>query len=701
MSLSAVPAFDDARLEIAVDTLKTLAMDAVQRANSGHPGMPMGAADCAAVLWTQFLTTDPAAPRFPDRDRFVLSAGHGSMLLYGLLHLAGFDLPLEEILRFRQLHSKTPGHPEHGLTEGVETTTGPLGQGFANGVGMAMAADYLAAYFDRPGFSLLGHRIFAICSDGDLMEGISHEAASLAGHLGLGRLVYLYDDNRISIDGSTDLTYTTDVTARFEAYGWHVLDVDGHDRPAVAAALAAGIAQEERPTLIRCRTHIGHGSPHKQDSAASHGSPLGVEEIRLTKEGMGWDPDAHFLVPEEARAAFEGLQKRGRVRRATWETTMGRYRAEHPELAALWDRVHTGDGLPEDLEARVPTFTGDKAQATRAASGKVIAALAEALPQLWGGSADLAGSNKTLVAGEPPFSRADKGGRNLHYGVREHAMGAIMNGMALSTPIIPYGGTFLTFSDYFRPSIRLAALMEQRAIYVLSHDSIFLGEDGPTHQSVEHAMALRQIPGLHVLRPADARETAASWLAALRRTSGPTALLLTRQGVPALDGTRGGRAIEGVERGAYVVHETAGEGLPDLILLGTGSELHLCTHAAPILEADGHRVRVVSVPSLERFRSQEQAYRETILPAACPLRVSVEAGRTSGWEPLVGPLGASIGIDRFGLSAPAEELAVFFGLTVDNVVGTARDLFDGFAAASEAAIAALEEARARLDEAGS
>ena len=660
----------EAHDQVVVDTLKTLAMDAVQRANSGHPGMPMGAADMTAELWLNHLVVDPTTPDFPDRDRFILSAGHGSMLLYGLLHLSGFDLSLGDLKKFRQLHSKTPGHPEHGLTAGVETTTGPLGQGFANATGMAMAEAFLAARFNRPGFPVVDHSIFGVCSDGDLQEGISHEAASLAGHLGLGKIVFLYDDNHISIDGDTSLSFSEDIPKRFEAYGWHVQSVDGHDRAAVGAALAAGRAETGRPSLICCRTHIGHGSPNTQDTAASHGSPLGPDEIALTKQGMGWPTDEPFRVPDEARSGFDAMRRRGADKRAEWEAMFARYAEAHPELAASWRTLHTGDGLPADIEDHLPTWeAGGKSEATRASSGKVLNALADAVPTLWGGSADLAGSNKTMISGQPPFSREVRGGRNLHFGVREHGMAAAMNGMALHGGVIPYGGTFLTFTDYMRGSMRLSALMHQRAVFVLSHDSVFLGEDGPTHQSVEHAMALRQIPGMDVWRPADGTETAGAWLAALRRSDGPASMLLTRQGLPQLPGT----SWEGVARGGYIVEGDA-DTIPQIILMGTGSELHLCTEAAAELTGQGVNVRVVSMPSMERFAAQPEVYRQAVLPDRCPLRLSVEAGRTAGWERWVGPFGASIGIDRFGESAPAGDLAEFFGITTANVANVARGL---------------------------
>jgi transketolase len=651
-----------ASTDLLVNTLKTLAMDAVQKADSGHPGMPMGMADASSVLWADFLTVDPTTPEWFDRDRFVLSAGHGSMLLYGLLHLAGFPLPMDEIKRFRQLHSKTPGHPEFGITPGVETTTGPLGQGIANAVGMAMTERWLAARFNRDGHTVVDHHTFVICGDGDLHEGVASEACSLAGHLGLGKLVVLYDDNGITIEGKTDLAWSEDVPKRFEAYGWHTLTVNGHDRLAVHAAIAAGLAETARPTLISCKTHIGHGSPNKQDKSSSHGSPLGASEIALTKAQLGWPVDAQFLVPDEAVAAFDTLRVRGKARHAAWNAALEAYAAAHPDLHRELTRTLSGQ-LPADLAAHLPAFD-DKPMATRVSSGKVINALAPHLPELWGGSADLAGSTKTLVDKAASFSRETPSGRNLHFGIREHAMGAIMNGMALHGGVIPYGATFLTFSDYMRGAMRLSALMKQRVIYVMTHDSIFLGEDGPTHQSVEHAMALRLIPGLTVMRPADARETAHAWHFAVTH-QGPTALCLTRQDLPGIPGTGAG-----VHRGGYVVRDTAN---PEVILIGTGSELSLCIGAADCLEADGVRVRVVSMPSIERFLAEPRDYQREVLPPSIAARVSVEAGRTFGWERIVGPFGVSVGIDSFGESAPAEVLAELFGFTVDNVVRAARD----------------------------
>jgi transketolase len=658
---------------LVVNTIKTLAIDAVQAANSGHPGMPMGMADTASVLWREFLVTDPRNPSFCDRDRFILSAGHGSMLLYGLLHLSGHDLSLEQLKNFRQMGSLTPGHPEFGLTAGVETTTGPLGQGFANGVGMAMAEAHLASVYNRPGHTLVDHYVYGICSDGDLQEGLSHEAAAIAGHLKLGKLIFLYDDNEITIDGCTANSSSTDETVRFESHGWQVLSVDGHDRAAVREALVSAKGDTSRPTLIRCRTYIGHGSPNKEGSEKSHGSPLGAEEVRLTKEKMGWPVDAQFLVPPEVPEAFSEMRMRGASKRDQWLTAFDAYKAAYPSEATEFLAMQSGDVDVASLKDVLAGIVSDAPQATRASSGKVINALASLLPSLIGGSADLAGSNKTTIEGAAFYSPATPSGRNIHFGIREHGMAAAMNGMALHGGLIPYGGTFLTFSDYMRPSMRLAALMKQRVVYVLTHDSIFLGEDGPTHQSVEHAMALRLIPGLDVMRPADMAETAAAWLATLGRNDGPTALLLTRQNLPQL--VDFDVATTGIEKGGYVIAEQGLQGEP-VILIGTGSELHLCVEAKAILESKGVPVRVVSMPCLDRFLRADRAYRDSVLPPSFARRVSVEAGRTFGWESVVGLDGASVGIDSFGESAPAEELAKHFGFTVENVVKTAMSLTD-------------------------
>ncbi len=657
---------------LCINTIRTLAMDAVQKANSGHPGMPMGMADVAYVLWTRFLKHNPADPKWPDRDRFVLSAGHGSMLLYALLHLTGYDLPLEELKDFRQWGSRTPGHPEYGHTPGVETTTGPLGQGFANGVGMAIAERFLAATFNRPGFPIFDHYTYAIVSDGDLMEGISHEAASLAGHLRLGKLIYLYDDNDISIEGSTDITFTEDVAARFRAYGWHVQTVDGYDLAAIEAAIRAARAETDRPSLIICRTHIGYGSPNKQDTASVHGAPLGEEEVRLTKEALGWPPDARFLVPPEALAVFRRALDEGREAQARWEAMFERYAREYPKEAALLRRLWAGE-LPEGWEEAIPTFSpADGPLATRKASGVVLNALADALPTLIGGSADLAPSNATLLKGYEDFQRETPTGRNLRFGVREHAMGAILNGMALHGGVIPYGGTFLVFSDYMRPAVRLAAMMGVGVVYVWTHDSVWIGEDGPTHQPVEHLAALRAIPNLVLIRPCDANETAVAWKVALKRRDGPTALILTRQSLPILD--RSGMAgPENLERGAYVLRD-APEGRPDIILIGTGSEVHLALAAQEGLAERGIRARVVSMPSWELFDAQPPEYRARVLPPDVPARLAIEAAVPMGWERYVGPQGAVMGLDRFGASAPYKVLMEKFGFTPEAVVERALRL---------------------------
>ncbi len=660
--------------QLCINTIRTLAMDGVQKARSGHPGMPMGAADMAYVLWTRFLKHNPADPGWPDRDRFVLSAGHGSMLLYSLLHLTGYDLPLEELMNFRQWGSRTPGHPEHGLTPGVEMTTGPLGQGFATGVGMAIAERFLAATFNRPGYPIFDHYTYAIVSDGDLMEGISHEAASLAGHLGLGKLIYLYDDNDISIEGSTDLTFTEDVAARFRAYGWHVQAVDGYDLQGIEGAIRAAQAEKERPSLIICRTHIAYGSPNKQDDASAHGAPLGEEEVRLTKEALGWPADARFLIPPEALAVFRQALERGKDAQARWQAMFDRYAREYPQEAALLRRLWAGE-LPEGWEKALPTFSpADGSLATRVASGKVLNSIASALPTLIGGSADLAPSNVTLLAGYDDFQRQTPAGRNLRFGVREHGMGAILNGLALHGGIFPYGGTFLVFSDYMRPSVRLAAMMHLPVVYVWSHDSVWIGEDGPTHQPVEHLAALRAIPNLVLIRPCDANETAVAWKVALNRRDGPTGLLLTRQSVPTLDRSDKGSA-ENLARGAYVLREAPG-GSPMVILIASGSEVHLALEAQEALAARGIRARVVSMPSWELFDAQPQAYRDEVLPPSTPARLAIEAGVAQGWERYVGPAGDVMSIERLGASAPTKVLMEKFGFTPQAVVERALRLLE-------------------------
>jgi transketolase len=651
--------------QLCTNTLRTLAMDAVQRANSGHPGMPMGMADAAHVLWTRFLNHDPADPTWPNRDRFILSAGHGSMLLYSLLHLSGYELLLEDLESFRQLDSRTPGHPEHGLTPGVETTTGPLGQGFANGVGMAIAERFLSATFNRPGFPIVDHYTYAIVSDGDLMEGISHEAASLAGHLGLGKLIYLYDDNEISIEGSTDITFTESVPKRFRAYGWHVQEVDGHDPSTVQEAIAAAQAEAERPSLIACQTHIAYGSPNKQDDASAHGAPLGQEEIRKTKERLDWPVDCEFLVPDEVLRAFREAAEDGGRAHSQWRVLFERYAERYADEAALLQRLWSG-GLPDGWQSALPTFEPEKGSlATRKASGVVLNTIADCLPTLIGGSADLAPSNKTFLNGYSPFQRETPTGRNLHFGVREHAMGAILNGMALHGGMIPYGGTFLVFTDYMRPAIRLAALMELPVVYVWTHDSIWIGEDGPTHQPVEHLAALRAIPNLHVIRPADANETAAAWRVALERRDGPTGLVLTRQALPILEGDEAAR-MDDVARGGYVVSE-ASDGPPELILIATGSEVHLAVEAQALLADQGVRTRVVSMPCWKRFDAQPESYQHRVLPPRIAARLALEAALGLGWHRYVGPKGAVMSIERFGASAPYRDLMKRFGFTAEHV----------------------------------
>lgn len=659
----------------AVNTLRFLAVDAVEKAKSGHPGMPMGAAAMAHALWTRFLRFDPGAPTWADRDRFVLSAGHGSMLLYGLLHLAGFPLGLDELRRFRQWDSLTPGHPESFVTPGVETTTGPLGQGVGVAVGMALAERHLAARFNRPGFPVVDHWTYAIASDGDLMEGVASEAASLAGHLGLGKLVILYDDNRITIEGGTALAFSEDVEARFAAYGWQTLSVeDGNDLEAVGAALEAARSDAARPALIRVRTHIGFGSPGRQDTADAHGAPLGPEEARKAKENLGWPLEPTFHVPEEAREPYRRAAAAGRRARESWEALVARYRAAHPELAAEWER-RVADKLPEGWETALPSFPANpKGMATRVSGGKVLNALAKVLPELVGGSADLAPSTKTLLSGEGDFSRENPAGRNLRFGIREHGMAAVMNGMANHGGLRPYGSTFFVFADYLRPSLRLAALSGLPVIHVFTHDSLFVGEDGPTHQPVEHLPSLRAMPGLTVIRPADANEAAEAWRVALENTAGPTALVLTRQDLPTLDRSGLGPA-SGLCRGGYVLKEAeGGAGTVRLVLLASGSEVPLALSAATLLEVRDIPTRVVSLPSWELFEAQPRAYRDEVLLPAVAARVAVEAASPFGWERYVGPRGRVVGMPRFGASAPAEVLGEKFGFTPENVERVALEV---------------------------
>jgi transketolase len=657
--------------DLRVNTIRFLAADAVQKANSGHPGAPMGMAVMAYVLWSRFLRLNPVDPAWPDRDRFVLSAGHASMLLYALLHLTGHDLPLEELKRFRQWGSRTPGHPEAGLTPGVETTTGPLGQGFANAVGMAIAERWLAARFNRPGLAVVDHGTYAICSDGDLQEGISSEAASLAGALGLGRLVCLYDDNGIQIEGRVDRTMREDVRRRFEAYGWHVAGpLDGNDPEAVEAAIRAAREETARPSLVICRTHIAFGAPTKQDTAAAHGEPLGAEELAGARERLGWPYAEPFTVPPEVRRWAAETVRGGAEAQAAWRTTFRDWAAAHPALAEEWRLAQARElpaGWDEGLDALFAA--GGKPLATRTASGKVLNALAAKVANLLGGSADLAPSTKTIIDGGAHFLPGGEVGRNLHFGVREHAMGAIANGMAYHGGLRPYTATFLVFSDYMRPAVRLSALAGLPVVHVFTHDSIGVGEDGPTHQPVEHLAALRAIPRYAVIRPADAAETAEAWRAALRRR-GPTALVLTRQNLPLLDRTGTCAPAAGLQRGAYVLRGTKGR--PSVILLASGSEVHLALAAFEELEKKDVAARVVSFPCWELFREQPQEYRDAVLPPAVTARVAVEAASPFGWAEWVGAGGVVIGLDRFGASAPAEILSRELGFTVERVVEAAR-----------------------------
>ncbi len=656
---------------LSIDAVRVLSMDAVEKAQSGHPGTPMALAPVGYVLFTRHLRHDPKDPEWLDRDRFVLSCGHASMLLYSLLHLSGYDVSEEDIRNFRQWGSPTAGHPEYGHAPGVETTTGPLGQGVANSVGMALAERWLAARFNRPGHEIVDHWTIALCSDGDEMEGISHEAAALAGHQKLGKLVWIFDDNRITIDGSTDLATSTDYAKRFEAYGWHVQRVeDGNDLDAIDTALAAAKAERERPSFIVLRTTIAWGSPGKADTAAAHGSPLGAAEIEATKKNLKYPSLEPFWVDERAREHWRASAERGTRLHGEWRRKLEAYQTDHPELAAEFLRTMAGD-LPQGWDAAVPDLSRvEKADATRNWSGKVIQGIAKGVPNLVGGSADLAGSNKTDIDGADDLLPATPAGRNVRYGVREHAMGGIMNGMALHGGMRPFGGTFLIFSDYVRPSIRLAALMQQPVIYVFSHDSIGLGEDGPTHQPVEHLAALRAIPNLLDLRPGDAAETEVAWRVAIERTDGPTFLALSRQKVSVVDRARHASA-EGLRRGGYVLADATG-GRPAAILISSGSELGLALEARERLEASGTATRVVSLPSWYLFGRQPQEYRDEVLATGTVRRVSVEAGSTFGWERWLGPAGHAIGLDRFGASAPAEVLFEKLGFRVDAVVEAAR-----------------------------
>jgi transketolase len=656
----------------AADTIRILSAECVQRANSGHPGMPMGAADMAYVLWTRFLKHDPTQPDWPDRDRFVLSAGHGSMLLYSLLHLTGYELSLDELKNFRQWGSMTPGHPEYGHAPGVETTTGPLGQGTANAVGIALAEAMLAARFNTDKDTLIDHYTYAIVSDGDLMEGVASEACSLAGYLKLGKLVFLYDDNGITIEGSTELTFSSeDVEKRFEAYGWHTLRVDGHNQEEIFKAIAKARSVSDKPSIILAKTRIGFGSPNKVNTAGIHGSPLGDEELANSKKELKWKLPA-FELPPDVVEEFKTSGAAGKAVRVEWEGRLEDMKQAEPEKGKLWDRMMNLE-IPEDMESLFPTFAAGESVATRKASGATLNAIAAALPHLVGGSADLAPSTNTLLKDYEAIGPNKYAGRNLHFGVREHGMGGLLNGLTLHGGFQPYGATFLIFSDYMRPSVRLAALMKLPVVYVWTHDSVFLGEDGPTHQPIEQLSSLRAIPNLVTIRPSDATEVPYAWEAALRRKDGPTALILTRQGIPALDREKLAPAKK-LHKGAYILSEAADKD-PRVILMASGSEVQFALGAQDILEKEGQSVRVVAVPSMELFWRQDPAYRDEVLPPGIRARVAVEAGTRMSWDRLLGLDGASVTIDgRFGASAPWKVIAEKLGFTAENVAETARGL---------------------------
>ena len=671
--------------QLAIDAVRVLSMDAVQKANSGHPGTPMALAPVGYVLYHRHLNHNPADPSWLDRDRFILSVGHASMLIYSLLHLSGYGISKEDIRNFRQWGAPTAGHPEYGHVPGVETTTGPLGQGVANSVGFALAERWLGAHFNRPGHQIINHRTYVLCSDGDVMEGVSHEAAAIAGHQKLGKLIWIFDDNRITIEGSTDLSTSTDQAKRFEGYGWHVVHVhDGNDLEAIDLAITEAKEETDRPSLIVLRTTIAFGSPGKAGSASSHGAPLGDEEIRATKENLGYPSTEPFYVDEGAREHWAECVDKGKVLQETWDERFAAYRNEYPELAAQYEELMAGT-LPDGWDAHVPDLASEaSADATRGWSGKVIQGLAAGMPNLVGGSADLGGSNKTDIKGAESLLPGSPGGRVMHYGVREHAMGSIMNGMTLHGGIRPYAGTFLIFSDYMRPAIRLAGLMEQPTVYVFSHDSIGLGEDGPTHQPIEQLSSLRAIPNVMDLRPGDGPETEIAWRVAMERTDGPSFLALSRQKVRVLARTGSGAAADdsvserlasadGLRRGAYVLVD-ASNAAPSIIILASGSELSLAVEARTRLEADGIPTRVVSMPSWHLFSQQDEAYRDEVLPPSVTARVSVEAGSTFGWERWVGSGGHAVGVDHFGASAPAEVLYEKFGVTTDAVVAAAKEL---------------------------
>ncbi len=660
--------------QLCINTIRTLSVDAVQKADSGHPGMPMGAAPMAHVLWTRFLNFNPKDKGWANRDRFILSAGHGCMLQYCLLHLTGYDVSMDDLKNFRQLHSITPGHPEYGLTPGIEITTGPLGQGFANGVGLAIAQKYLAGRYNRPDHAIFDYRIFTICSDGDLMEGISSESASLAGHLKLGNMIYLYDDNNISIEGSTEIAFTEEVDGRFKAFGWHVQIVeDGNDIEAIDQAIKKAIEVKDKPSLIKIRTQIAYGSPNKVNTAGAHGSPLGEEEVRKTKENLGWDPDKKFYVPDEVKEFYGKCVERGKEKQEEWNKLYKSYQEQFSDMAKEYE-FFRHNNMPDGWKKDLPTFKPDpKGMATRKASAQAIKAIAPHFPLMIGGAADLAPSTNTLIEDSESFSAEHYDGRNLHYGVREHAMGAVVNGIAVTEGMIGYGATFLIFSDYMRPTIRLAAIMKLRSIFIYTHDSIGLGEDGTTHQSVEQLMSLRAMPNVTTIRPADANETIQAWRVTIEHRDGPVLLILSRQNLPTLD-YQHCEGPESLEKGAYVLKDS--DDKPQLILIASGSAVHLTLEAQEKLAKENVAARVVSMPSWELFEKQDASYKESVFPKDVKKRIAIEAGATLGWYKYITDEGAAIGIDTFGESAPGEELMKEMGFTADNIVKHAKKLVE-------------------------
>ena len=658
-------------IQKGIDTVRVLSADAVQKANSGHPGTPMALSPLGHVLWSETMHYNPKNPEWVNRDRFILSCGHACMLQYSYLHLTGYNVTMEDLKDFRQLHSITAGHPEYGLMPGIEVTTGELGQGFANGVGMAIAQKYIAARYNQPDFNIFDYKIYGICSDGDLMEGVSAEAASLAGHLKLGNMIYFYDDNHITIEGDTDLAFNEDVSKRFEAYGWHVQNVpDINDLEAISKAIKNAQKETDRPSLIKVRSIIGYGSPNKHNTAAAHGSALGEDEVRLVKENFGFDPDKNFVVPNEVLDFYRNAGKKSAENEKAWNDLYKNYKKRHPNLAKEYETISAGK-LPNGWEKKLPTFAPGQEMATRKASGKTLNTIAEYFPQLIGGSDDLAPSTDTNLDDYESFSPKHRGGRNFHFGIREHAMGAVLNGMALSKYLIPYGATFLIFSDYMRPPLRLAAIMKIRPIMVFTHDSIGLGEDGTTHQPVEQLIGLRTVPNMTVIRPADANETAQAWRVAIKHTDGPVAIVLTRQGIPIIDQKKYAKA-ENLAKGAYILSDSDGD--PDIILIATGSEVHLILEAQEKLKQSKIQSRVVSMPSWNLFDNQSAAYREKVLPKKMRKRLAVEAGSPFGWLKYVTDEGDVIGIEKFGESAPGDEVMKEYGFSVENVVKRAKAL---------------------------